>query len=42
MAESPSPFHDVLTPRFRRVLVRVLAVELLAWAALWLLQRRYS
>ncbi len=36
-----SPESPRLTPRFRRVLVSVLAVELAAWAALWLLQARY-
>lgn len=35
------PFRDVLTPRFQRMLVSVLSVELVAWIALWLLQRRY-
>ena len=41
MSEQPHPFRDVLTPRFRRVLVSVLGVELVVWVALWLLQNRY-
>lgn len=41
MTEPQHPFRDVLTPRFRRMLVSVLAVELVAWGALWLLQSRY-
>ena len=36
------PFRDVLTPRFQRMLISVLAVELAAWALLWLLQGRYN
>ncbi len=42
MTQPPHPFRDVLTPRFRRMLVSVLAVELLAWLALGLLQGRYN
>lgn len=42
MTQPPHPFRDVLTPRFRRMLVSVLAVELAAWLALWLLQGRYN
>lgn len=41
MTDTEHPFRDVLTPRFRRVLVSVLAAELAWWVALWLLQGRY-
>ena len=41
MSAPQHPFRDVLTPRFQRMLVSVLAVELAAWVALWLLQVRF-
>ena len=34
--------NETISPRFKRTLVSVLAVELLVWIALALLQSRYN
>ena len=39
---APEPARDEERRRFRRTLVRVLAVQVIAILLLWLLQARYS
>ena len=42
MTDSTPSGNETSSPRFVRVLVSVLSVELLAWIALALLQSRYN
>lgn len=42
MTDTTSPGNETVSPRFRRMLVSVLSVELLVWLALAWLQSCYN